>query len=168
VKPFFIASGRGLSVPVYLRFEGRVKNLDLPKKDVEDLINVIWAARDTHNAVKRAQKAIEHRDKLARGEIPPTSESAGVVVNLGSGNSVEQLIDYDNIRFVKRLVGPFAEHIALFLIEYYGNNSGGGGAAAAAGGGADNVDAAANDADGGDAAAKRRAQGGAKGGGGRR
>jgi len=122
-KPFFIAQGRGLSVPVYLRYDGKVRNLDMPKKDVEDLINLVWAARDTHNAVKRAQKAIEHREKQARGELKDDS-AANVVVNLGSGNTIEQLIDYDNTRFVKRLIGPFAEHVACFLIDHFANGAG--------------------------------------------
>jgi hypothetical protein len=76
VKPFFIGQGKGLAVPVLLRFEGRVRNLDMPKKEVEDLVNLIWAARDAQNAVKRAQKAIEFRDKQARGEIKDSEQAS--------------------------------------------------------------------------------------------
>ena len=44
-RPFFVALGKGVAVPPFLRFDGRVRNLSLSKAAVENMIVALWLTR---------------------------------------------------------------------------------------------------------------------------
>ena len=80
-KPYFVGLGRSRNVAPFLRYEGRVRNLAMPKKDVEELIGRIWTARDAGSWFhKSLSKFIDMAKTASRRALVERGGSNGALV----------------------------------------------------------------------------------------
>ena len=128
-KPYFIGLGKSPNVPPFLRFEGRVRNLEMHKKDVEQIIVHIWATRDEistklatgaklNSIDRRAEKSITFHLNQAHGKA---LELLAIGAEDGGEEAVASnpaLMDDDTIMAMKSApdyYGPFGFCVDKFV-----------------------------------------------------
>jgi hypothetical protein len=116
-KPFFVGLGRSLAVLPFLRYEGRVRNLDLPKADVEAVIQRIWAKRDPErSSLRRALVAIAaHLNAAYPGHAAIDMPAGGQLAT--PDDEIVELVDYDNVKFVRRTGTNFIDFVTQLLLD---------------------------------------------------
>lgn len=145
-KPFFVAMGKAVSVPPFLRYDGRIRNVGMSKRALESIINAMWVTRfepvlGKCAAIRNAELLPEQRsgslsgagvvrsflDAFERANLSTAMEHMFVMEKIAnsvlSGAERAMLVDYNNLSLWEYRRGDarkflsFHDHVARFLIE---------------------------------------------------